>query len=123
MDSNTIKNETKKKFKNLLGINLAKYSSKFLAHIKKHLGHTGTPTNVQNNCIKLSDFSVDISKLFLHREITRKFDPKILSQVFQDQLQLLLPLSLPLNFWLNKTGSEVSPNRPKFTDIIASEAI
>ena len=26
----TIKNETKKKFKNLLGINLVKYSSKFL---------------------------------------------------------------------------------------------
>ena len=44
--SNTIKNETGKKFKNLLGINLAKYSFEFLAHIKEHLGHTGTPTNV-----------------------------------------------------------------------------
>ena len=32
--SNTIKNETKEKFKNLLGINLVKYSSKFLAHRK-----------------------------------------------------------------------------------------
>ena len=32
--SNTIKNETRKKFKNLLGTNLVKYSSKFLAHIK-----------------------------------------------------------------------------------------
>ena len=40
---NTIKNETRKKFTNLLGISLVKYSSKFLAHIKKHLGHTGTP--------------------------------------------------------------------------------
>ena len=49
--SNTTKNETKDKFKNLLGINLVKYSSKFLAHIKKHSGHTGTPTNVQNNFI------------------------------------------------------------------------
>ena len=27
--------------------------------------HTGTPTNVQNNCIKLSSFGVDITKLFL----------------------------------------------------------
>ena len=32
--SNTIKNETKEKFKNLLGIILVKYSSKFLVHIK-----------------------------------------------------------------------------------------
>ena len=54
--SSTIKNETRKKLKNLLGINFVKYSYKFLEHIKKHLGHTGTPTNVQNNCIKLSGF-------------------------------------------------------------------
>ena len=46
--SNTIKNETRKKFKKLLEINLVKYSSKFLAHIKKYLGDTGTPRNVQN---------------------------------------------------------------------------
>ena len=46
--SNTIKNETRKKFKKLLKINLVKYSSKFLAHIKKYLGDTGTPRNVQN---------------------------------------------------------------------------
>ena len=32
--SNTVKNETKETFKNLLGINLVKYSSKFLVHIK-----------------------------------------------------------------------------------------
>ena len=51
------KNETRKKLKNLLGINFVKYSYKFLEHIKKHLGHTGTPTNVQNNCIKLSGWA------------------------------------------------------------------
>ena len=32
------KNETRKKLKNLLGINFVKYSYKFLEHIKKHLG-------------------------------------------------------------------------------------
>ena len=32
--SNTMKNETGKKFKCLLGINLVKYSSEFQAHIK-----------------------------------------------------------------------------------------
>ena len=75
-----------KKFKNLLGMNLVKYSSKYLAHIKKYLGQTGTLANVQNNSIKLSGFGVDITKLFLQREITRKilyrekfFNPKILS--------------------------------------------
>ena len=48
--SNTMKSETKEKFENLLEINLVKYSSKFLAHIKKkrYLGHTGTSKNVQN---------------------------------------------------------------------------
>ena len=71
LTSNTIKNEIRKKFKKLLGSNLVKYSSEFLAHIKKHLGHIGAPTNVQNNCIKLSGFGVDITKLFLHWEITR----------------------------------------------------
>ena len=69
--SNTIKNETKEKFKNLLRINLVKYSSKFLAHIKKHLGNIGKAINGQNSCIKLSGFGVDITKLFLHLEITR----------------------------------------------------
>ena len=47
-------NEIGEKLRNLLVINLVKYSSEFRAHIKKHLGHTGTPTNAQNNCIKLS---------------------------------------------------------------------
>ena len=32
--SNTMKNETGEKFRNILGINLVKYSSEFLAHIK-----------------------------------------------------------------------------------------
>ena len=32
--SNTTKNETGKKLKSLLGTNLVKYSSEFLAHIK-----------------------------------------------------------------------------------------
>ena len=49
----------RKKFKNLPAINLVKYWSKFLAQIKKHLGHAGTPRNVQNKCIKLSGFDVD----------------------------------------------------------------
>ena len=56
--SNAIKNQTGKKFKNSLGINLVKYSCKFLAHIKKHLGHTGTTKNVQNDSIKLFAFGV-----------------------------------------------------------------
>ena len=90
---NTIKDETKEKFKNLLEMNLVKYSSTFLAHIKKHLGHTDTPANVQNNCIKLSGFGVDITSFFEQREITRSilcremfFRPKILSQVFRTSL-------------------------------------
>ena len=73
-----------------------KYSSKLLAHIKKHLGHIGTLENVQNNCIKLSGFVVDVNKLFLHREMTRNiscrkkfFNPKILSQVFRTNLTYL----------------------------------
>ena len=31
--------------------------------MKKHLGHIGTPENVENNCIKLSGLLVDITKL------------------------------------------------------------
>ena len=48
--------------------------SKVFIHVygtyKQNLGHTGTPTNVQNNCIKLFGFSVDITRLFLHQEKT-----------------------------------------------------
>lgn len=118
MASNTIKNDTKDKFKNLFGINLENYSSKFLAHTKKHLGHTVTPTNVQNNCMKLSGFGVDITKLFLHREVTRNilrrerfFNPKTLSQVFRTNFTYTYnvtgPLSLPGFFGLSKTGNKV----------------
>ena len=72
--SNTTKNETGKKFKSLLGINLVKYSSEFLVH----LGHTDTSGNVQNNCVKLSGFGVEITRLsapgnnekhFVHRKV------------------------------------------------------
>ena len=58
----------KQNFKNLLGINLVKYSSKFLGHVKKYLVHTGTPTNVQNNSIKLSGFGVN-EKHFVLRKV------------------------------------------------------
>ena len=50
--------------------NSVKYSSEFLAFIKKHLGHTGTPTNVQNNYIKLCGFGIDRTRLFLQQQIT-----------------------------------------------------
>ena len=38
--SNTIRNQTGRKLKSFIGINLVESSSKFVAHIKKHLGHT-----------------------------------------------------------------------------------
>ena len=82
-----------KKIKNLLEINLVKCSSKFLAHIKKHLSHTGTLTNIQSNSIKLSGVVVDITKLFLHRKITRNiscqeniFNTKTLAEVVRTNL-------------------------------------
>ena len=68
MASNTTKHETKKKFKNLPRTNLVKYSSKFLAHVKKYLGHTGTPTKVKTNWIKLYGFGVD-EKHFVPRKV------------------------------------------------------
>ena len=87
--SNTLENETGKKFKSLLGINLIKYSSEFLAR----LGHTGKSTSVRNSCIKLSGCGVDVTKLFVHREITgnilcreKFFSPKICSPVFSTNL-------------------------------------
>ena len=107
--SNTIKNETGIKFINRLGINLVKYSSEFLAHIKKYLGHTGTRTNVQNNCIKLSGFGVVITRVFLHRKITRniscreKFvNTKIISENFRTNPTNFFRYLL-LYFRLNKT--------------------
>ena len=60
---------------------------------KKHLGHAGTLANVKNNCIKLSGFGVDITRVFLHRKITRNiscrekfFITKISAQVFKTNL-------------------------------------
>ena len=61
--------------------------------MKKHLGHTSPPTNVQNDCIKLSGFGVNITKLLLHPEITRNilcpeklFNQKIFLQVFRTKI-------------------------------------
>ena len=34
------------------------------------MGHTGTPTNAQNKCIKLFNFGVNVIKLCQHWEIT-----------------------------------------------------
>ena len=100
------------KFKSLLGINLVKYSSEILTH----LGHAGTSTSVQNNCIKLSGFGVDITRLFLHREIIARnilcrekfFYPKIRSQIFRTN-PICFFHYLPFYFRLNKTGNEVFP--------------
>ena len=107
--SNNVKNETGKNFISLLGINLVKYSSAFLAY----LGHTGTSASVQNNCIQLSGFGVDITRRFLHWEITRNiscrekfFNPKIRSQVFRTN-SIYFFHYLPFYFRLNKTGNEV----------------
>ena len=107
-------NETGKKFKNLFAINLINCPSEFLEHIKKHLCHTGSPRNVQNNCIKLSGFGVDITRLFQHREITRNilcrekfFHPKIRSQVFSVNPTYFFHYLWFHYFRLNKTGTEV----------------
>ena len=94
--------------------------------MKKYLSHTGTPTNFQNNCIKLSGFGDDKARVFLHRQITRNilcreefFNTKIRSQVFKTNPSYFFHY-LPLYFRLNKTGNEVFPKRQKFTDKIAS---
>ena len=60
------------KFKSLLGIDLVKYSSEILTH----LGHAGTSTSVQNNCIKLSGFGVDITRLPTPRNNEKHFVPR-----------------------------------------------
>ena len=109
LTNNAIKNETEKNYKSLLGINLVKYTSKFLAH----LSQTGTSTSVQNNCIKLSGFCVDITRFFLHWEITRNiscrekfFNPKIRSQVFRANPIFFFHYLL-FYFRLNETGNDV----------------
>ena len=58
--SNTMKKETKEKFENLLEINLVKYSSKFLTHIKKKIFRLYRHIK---KCSK-SSFGVDITKMF-----------------------------------------------------------
>ena len=73
---------------------------------KKHLCQT---KNVQNNCIKLAGFGVDITRVFWHREISRNilcrekfFNPKVRSQVFRTN-----PTYFFHYFRLNKTGNKV----------------
>ena len=72
--SNTMKNETGKQVKQMFTEN--KFSKVFIRI-------PGTSTSVQNDCIKLSCYGVDINRLFLHHKITRKcscreklFDPE-----------------------------------------------
>ena len=97
LTSNAIKNETEKNYNSLLGINLVKYSSKFLAH----LSQTGTSTSVQNNCIKLSGFCVNQifstlgnnKKHFVPRKVLQ---PENSFAGFQDQPHIFLPLSAVL---------------------------
>ena len=35
------------------------------------VGHTDTPANVQNNCLKLPSFDADTTRLFLNQVITK----------------------------------------------------
>ena len=72
-------------------MNLVKYSSEFLAHIRK--ARTDKPTNVQNNCIKLFFFGVDITSLFLHPEITRTFRAEKSSSTQKFVCRVLRPAS------------------------------
>ena len=110
------KKEIRTKFKNLPGINLMKYSSKFLAHIKKHLCHTGKPANIKNNCIKLSGFGVDMTQNShfstpgnneKHSVPRKILQPENSFTGFLDHPHIHLPLSLPFSFGLNKTGNAV----------------
>ena len=81
---------------------------------KIYLGHTETTTNVQSNCIKLSGFNVDITRLFMHWEITENiscreqfYNPKSCSQVFRPtHILLLLSAFFFFFFRVNKTGNE-----------------
>ena len=71
----------------------------------KHLGHTGTPTNFNNNCIKISGFDVVITE---NVEFARKVLQ--LEKLFRSYLgstSHTFPIKLVTKF---------SPNRPKFTD-------
>ena len=114
--SNTVKSQTEEKINNLLGINFAKYSSKFLAHTKKHLGQTGPLTSYfENNCPKLCGFGVNITRVFFKMGYNEKhfvfekssLTPKILSQFFRTNLIYFFLLLTVFFFKLNKTGNEV----------------
>ena len=78
---------------------------------------------------KIIWFGVDITRVFLRREITRNiscrekfFNTKIRSQVFKANPTYFCHCLL-LYFRLNKTGMKFSPNRRKFTDKIASRVL
>ena len=59
---------------------------------KKYLSHISTPANIQNNCIKLSDYSLNKTILPQQEMISimvpeeRSSNPKILSQFFMSNL-------------------------------------
>ena len=93
-----------------------KHSSKFLALIKKHLGHTGKTANIQNNGIKLSGFGVDMTQNLpfstpgnneKHSVPRKILQPENSFTGFLDQPHMHLPLSLPFSLGLNKTGNAV----------------
>ena len=124
--NNTIKNETGGKNQKFICINLIKHSPESLAHVKKHLCHIGSPTNVQNNCIKSSGFCVDITRLFRHREqrekncaekssSTRKFVGRFLGPT--PHTSSIICRFIPGKI---KLVTKFSPNIPKFTDKIVS---
>ena len=104
-----IKNETGKKFKSLHVINLVKYSSEFLVHLR----HTDTSTSAENDCMKMSGFAVGITRLFLQWEITRNvscrekfFNPKIRSQVLRTN-PIYFFHYLSFHFRLNKISNNI----------------
>ena len=69
-DQHVVKNQIGR----IIKFNLNKFRKVFTQipdTYKKNLGHAGTQTNVQNNCIKYLVLVLTSVKLFLHREITR----------------------------------------------------
>ena len=93
-----------KEGKNSFRIHLVECSSNFLAYISKHLGHTGPPTNFQNNFIILCGFGVERKVL----------NPRTVWQVFRNISHTSSIISAL------KLGMKFSPNKPNFTDEIAS---
>ena len=85
--------------------------------------HTGIPVNAQNNCIKLSGFGVDITRIFLHRKITRNIScPRKVLQLrkffrsFLGTISYTSPIIHTFIAGYIKLVTSFSPNRPKFTD-------